>query len=97
MASGARPNSNVVRASVLETALELGIAHNSTFANWMFNTSLPEEPEEPEDIPPETEAEEVRAHYLRYDVTLNTSLVHTAAFTPTDVDACSHFRLKYCE
>ncbi|KAG1858539.1 hypothetical protein F4604DRAFT_2038849 [Suillus subluteus] len=40
--SGVRPDSNVVRASVFETALELGI-HNSTVANWIFNSPLPEE------------------------------------------------------
>ena len=56
----ARPDSNVVRASVLETALELGIAHNSTVANWIFNSPLAEESEELDDIPPETEIEEVR-------------------------------------
>ncbi|KIK77347.1 hypothetical protein PAXRUDRAFT_835010 [Paxillus rubicundulus Ve08.2h10] len=38
--------SNVVRASVLETALELGIAQNSTVANWIFNNPLAEESEE---------------------------------------------------
>ncbi|KAG1820033.1 hypothetical protein EV424DRAFT_902399 [Suillus variegatus] len=56
--SGVRPDSNVVRASVFETALELGI-HNSTVANWIFNSPLPEEAEELEDIPPETEVEEI--------------------------------------
>ncbi|KAF9220598.1 hypothetical protein BS17DRAFT_308002 [Gyrodon lividus] len=39
-------NSNIVRASVLETALELGVAQNSTVANWIFNNPLAEEPEE---------------------------------------------------
>lgn len=63
--SGVRPDSNVVRASVFETALELGI-HNSTVANWIFNSPLPEEAEELEDIPPETEVEEVRRLHLRY-------------------------------
>lgn len=63
--SGVRPDSNVVRASVFETALELGI-HNSTVANWIFNSPLPEEVEELEDIPPETEAEETLTPALTF-------------------------------
>lgn len=63
--SGVRPDSNVVRASVFETALELGI-HNSTVANWIFNSPLPEEIEELEDIPPETEAEEILTPALTF-------------------------------
>ncbi|KIJ67317.1 hypothetical protein HYDPIDRAFT_25783 [Hydnomerulius pinastri MD-312] len=56
-------NSNAVRASVLETALELGITQNSTVANWIFNNPMEEEPEdlEPEtenDLEPEAEVEE---------------------------------------
>lgn len=39
-------NSNIVRASVLETALELGFSQNSTVANWIFNNPLSEEVEE---------------------------------------------------
>ncbi|KAH7909007.1 hypothetical protein BJ138DRAFT_1127993 [Hygrophoropsis aurantiaca] len=35
-------DSTLVRASVLETALELGVAHNSTVANWIFNNPLAE-------------------------------------------------------
>ncbi|KAF9236768.1 hypothetical protein BU15DRAFT_76594 [Melanogaster broomeanus] len=42
----ANRNSNIVRASVLETALELGITQNSTVANWIFSNPLAEEPEE---------------------------------------------------
>ncbi|KAG6861056.1 hypothetical protein C0995_004557 [Termitomyces sp. Mi166 len=38
--------SNALRASVLDAALELGIGHNSTVLNWMFNNSLTEEDEE---------------------------------------------------
>lgn len=38
-------NSSVVRASVLETALELGFSQNSTVADWIFNNPLSEEPE----------------------------------------------------
>lgn len=39
-------DSNALRASVLETALQLGIGNNSTVANWMFNNSLEEVDEE---------------------------------------------------
>ncbi|KAF8556672.1 hypothetical protein OG21DRAFT_1482880 [Imleria badia] len=39
-------NSSVVRASVLETALELGFGQNSTVANWIFNNPLSEEAED---------------------------------------------------
>lgn len=39
-------NSNAVRASVLETALELGFTQNSTVADWIFNNPLSEEPED---------------------------------------------------
>ncbi|KAH0835697.1 hypothetical protein J3R83DRAFT_9473 [Lanmaoa asiatica] len=39
-------DSNVVRASVLETALELGFSQNSTVADWIFNNPLSEEPED---------------------------------------------------
>ena len=90
--SRAGPDSNIVRASVLEAALELGVAHNSTVANWIFNSPLTEESEELDDTPPEPEpAEEVRCHYLPYDVILNVS-IH---YTPADIDACPYFRLKY--
>ncbi|KAG9312655.1 hypothetical protein JVU11DRAFT_7071 [Chiua virens] len=43
-------SSNVVRASVLETALELGFGQNSTVADWIFNNPVSEEPE---DLQPE--------------------------------------------
>lgn len=49
-------DSNLVRASVLDAALELGVAHNSTMANWIFNSPVEEEAEEPE-----PEVEEVRS------------------------------------
>jgi hypothetical protein len=39
-------DSNALRASVLETALELGLGNNSTVANWMFNNSVEEVDEE---------------------------------------------------
>lgn len=39
-------NSNLVRASVLETALELGFGQNSTVADWIFNNPLSEEAED---------------------------------------------------
>lgn len=39
-------DSNALRASVLETALQLGIGSNSTVADWMFNNSLEEVDEE---------------------------------------------------
>lgn len=39
-------DSHLVRASVLETALELGFAQNSTVADWIFNNPLSEEVEE---------------------------------------------------
>jgi hypothetical protein len=72
--SMARPDSNLVRASVLETAMELGVGHNSTVANWIFNSPLTEESEELEDISLETEADEVCSHYVGDDVNLNISL-----------------------
>ena len=57
-------NSTAVRASVLQTALELGVAQNSTVANWIFNNPLEEEPEDSSldqvhDLP-EKEVAEVR-------------------------------------
>lgn len=51
-------NSNLVRASVLETALELGFGQNSTVANWIFNNPLSEEAE---DLLPEPEIQ-VKLH-----------------------------------
>ncbi|KAI6095016.1 hypothetical protein EDD16DRAFT_1721177 [Pisolithus croceorrhizus] len=39
-------DSNAIRASVLQTALELGIAQNPLVANWIFNSPLEEEPED---------------------------------------------------
>ncbi|KAG6807508.1 hypothetical protein H0H92_007239, partial [Tricholoma furcatifolium] len=39
--------SNALRASVLDAALQLGIGNNSTVTNWMFSNSLAEEDEEP--------------------------------------------------
>ncbi|OJA11268.1 hypothetical protein AZE42_09157 [Rhizopogon vesiculosus] len=59
-------DSTLVRASVLETALELGIAHSSTVANWIFNSPLPEELEGLDDIPPETEEEETLTPALTF-------------------------------
>ncbi|KNZ82313.1 hypothetical protein J132_00128 [Termitomyces sp. J132] len=44
--SSTNRESNALRASVLDVALELGIGHNSTVLNWMFNNSLTEEDEE---------------------------------------------------
>lgn len=41
-------DSNALRASVLETALELGIGGNNSLANWMFTNTLAEEEEEDE-------------------------------------------------
>ncbi|KAF5319456.1 hypothetical protein D9619_008463 [Psilocybe cf. subviscida] len=38
--------SNVLRASVLDAALELGLGTNPIVAGWMFNNALPEEDEE---------------------------------------------------
>ncbi|KAF8811327.1 hypothetical protein BYT27DRAFT_7253035 [Phlegmacium glaucopus] len=43
--------SNALRASILDTALELGIGGNSLVADWMFNNPLVEEPEEEEPVP----------------------------------------------
>ena len=51
--SPAPPNrdSNLVRASVLDAALQLGFGGpNSTVANWIFNNPLEEEEEEPSDV-----------------------------------------------
>ncbi|KAF7303203.1 hypothetical protein MKEN_01284000 [Mycena kentingensis (nom. inval.)] len=42
--------SNALRASVLDAALELGLG-NKTVANWMFNNALDEEEEEPDEEP----------------------------------------------
>lgn len=39
-------DSNLIRASVLETALELGFGQNTTVADWIFNNPLSEEAEE---------------------------------------------------
>jgi len=42
-------DSNAVRASVFETALELGITPDSTVANWIFNAPLEGQIEEEEE------------------------------------------------
>lgn len=39
-------DSNALRASILDTALELGIGNNSLVTDWMFNNPLMEEPED---------------------------------------------------
>ena len=39
-------DSNALRASILDTALELGIGSNSVVTNWMFSNPLMEEPED---------------------------------------------------
>ncbi|KAJ6466604.1 hypothetical protein C8R47DRAFT_1326241 [Mycena vitilis] len=44
--------SNALRASVLDAALELGLGANGSVANWMFNNTLEEEPEEMEEEDP---------------------------------------------
>ncbi|KAF5375933.1 hypothetical protein D9615_008278 [Tricholomella constricta] len=46
-ASPVNRESNALRASVLDVALQLGIGSNSLVADWMFNNSLTEEDEEP--------------------------------------------------
>lgn len=38
--------SNALRASVLDAALELGLVSNPLVADWMFDNTLPEEDEE---------------------------------------------------
>ncbi|KAJ7039585.1 hypothetical protein C8F04DRAFT_295375 [Mycena alexandri] len=43
--------SNALRASVLDAALELGFGANGAVANWMFNNTLEEEDEDPEEDP----------------------------------------------
>lgn len=43
--------SNALRASILDTALELGIGSNSLVADWMFNNPVLEETEEEESVP----------------------------------------------
>jgi hypothetical protein len=53
----AKRDSNALRASVLETALELGFGSNNTVANWIFNNPLEEEEEPEEEVryrPPST-------------------------------------------
>ncbi|KAG6337182.1 hypothetical protein ID866_1896 [Astraeus odoratus] len=67
----ANRDSNAVRASVLQTALELGIAQNPTVANWIFNNPLDEEPEDlfletTNDKEPETEVVELITPTLTY-------------------------------
>ena len=44
--AGGPRESNALRASVLDAALELGLVSNPLVANWMFENSLPEENEE---------------------------------------------------
>ncbi|TFY70587.1 hypothetical protein EVG20_g2423 [Dentipellis fragilis] len=44
-------NSNALRASVLDAALQLGIGSSRTVENWMFNSVTEEDEEEPEDAP----------------------------------------------
>lgn len=39
-------DSNALRASVLDVALQLGLGTNSTVADWMFNNTMPEDEEE---------------------------------------------------
>ena len=39
-------DSNSLRASILDTALELGIGTNSLVTDWVFNNPLLEEPED---------------------------------------------------
>ncbi|KAF8639054.1 hypothetical protein AX17_001750 [Amanita inopinata Kibby_2008] len=46
--------SNALRASVLDVALELGLGTNSTVADWMFNNPVKEEEEEPASPPAPT-------------------------------------------
>ena len=45
--AGSRRDSNALRASIYDTALELGIGSNSLVTNWMFDGPLLEEPEAP--------------------------------------------------
>ncbi|KIM51708.1 hypothetical protein SCLCIDRAFT_12066 [Scleroderma citrinum Foug A] len=83
----ANRDSSAVRASVLQTALELGIAQNPTVANWIFNNPLEEEPEEisleqTHDPPPETEVVEVRL-LTSSSFPPVSSIIHPQSITPT--------------
>ncbi|TFK51288.1 hypothetical protein OE88DRAFT_1527669 [Heliocybe sulcata] len=49
--SNVNRDSNMVRASILNTALELGVGRNRTVTNWMFN-GIDEEDEEEESMSP---------------------------------------------
>ncbi|PPR00740.1 hypothetical protein CVT24_000946 [Panaeolus cyanescens] len=49
-ATGATRESNALRASVLDAALQLGLGNNSLVADWMFNESIQED-EEPVSSP----------------------------------------------
>ena len=53
---GVSRDSNTLRASVLDAALELGIGSNSLVADWMFNNAVMEE---------EGDENEVRRNFLR--------------------------------
>lgn len=67
-------DSNALRASVLDAALELGIGNNSTVANWIFNSSIDEVEEEELRSPTlTTETSESQISSTRYSSTPPTS------------------------
>jgi hypothetical protein len=56
-------DSNALRASVLETALEIGFGANSTVADWIFNNPIAEE-EEPEEVASDSPIPHVSLKYV---------------------------------
>ncbi|KAJ7510417.1 hypothetical protein B0H11DRAFT_1187899 [Mycena galericulata] len=75
--------SNALRASVLDAALELGIGANGAVANWMFNNTLEEEDEEAdEDVGGRGPLSATSDEYAPYSTPPTSNSSHSDTFHP---------------
>ncbi|KAJ7454759.1 hypothetical protein FB451DRAFT_653001 [Mycena latifolia] len=78
----ANRQSNALRASVLDAALELGFGANGTVANWMFNNALEEADEEDEDPIGRGPLSATSDEYAPYSTPPTSTSSHSESFHP---------------
>ncbi|KAJ6544070.1 hypothetical protein B0H19DRAFT_1169507 [Mycena capillaripes] len=78
----ANRQSNALRASVLDAALELGFGANGTVANWMFNNALEEQEEDEEDTVEKAPLSATSEEYGAYSTPPTSISSHSETFHP---------------
>ncbi|KAJ7650708.1 hypothetical protein FB45DRAFT_997532 [Roridomyces roridus] len=79
--------SNALRASVLDAALQLGFGSNNTVANWMFSNTLEEEEEEPDEDAVKDPLSATSEEYAPYSTPPTSTSEHSETFYPSDRQA----------